>query len=232
MAVDEPVSDSDSEPVSVSDSLERLADSAQGEEIPEFPCDGLKYRERRFVEEYLIDLNGAKAALRAGYAKNTATAFPFLVKPHIAAAIRVAIAQRSARIAVSQETVISETAALALSRIDHYVMEDEGQVTLAEGAPLDAMAAVQSIKRKVRVLYNKDGEIEGREYDTELRLWDKVAPLRLLGKHVGLFPDKVELTGKDGGPIRVAAERLAQMSGEELEQMARALGEAARTLPA
>jgi hypothetical protein len=25
--------------------------------------------------------------------------------------------------------------------------------------------------------------------------------LELLGKHIGLFPDKVEVTGKDGGPV-------------------------------
>jgi len=70
---------------------------------------------------------------------------------------------------------------------------------LAEGAPEDAMAAVQSIKRKTRV--DKDGSVT---FDVELRLWDKPAPLKLTGRHVGLYPDRVEVVGKDGGPIQHA----------------------------
>lgn len=35
-----------------------------------------------------------------------------------------------------------------------------------------------------------------------LKTHDKVKALELLGKHVGMFTDKVELTGKDGGPMQ------------------------------
>lgn len=45
-----------------------------------------------------------------------------------------------------------------------------------------------------------------------LKTHDKVKALELLGKHVGMFADKVELTGKDGAPIQhhtVSAQELA-----------------------
>lgn len=35
----------------------------------------------------------------------------------------------------------------------------------------------------------------------EIKLHDKVKALELMGKHLGMFTDKVELTGKDGGPV-------------------------------
>ena len=110
---------------------------------------------------------------------------------------------------------------LAMSRIDHYVVSDEGQVELAEGAPDGAMAAVQSIKRKCKIFRDKEGHETHREYDVEIRLWDKPQPLKLTGRHVGLYPNRVEVTGKDGGPIE-----LAPASTEELLARHRALAEA------
>lgn len=92
---------------------------------------------------------------------------------------------------------------LAMSRIDHYVVTDEGQLSLAEGAPDGAMAAVQSIKKKTKIFKDKEGNETHREYDVEIRLWDKPNPLKLTGRHVGLYPNKVELTGKDGAPIEI-----------------------------
>lgn len=46
-----------------------------------------------------------------------------------------------------------------------------------------------------------------------LKTHDKVKALELLGKYVGMFPDKVELTGKGGGPVEhhnVTPEQLAE----------------------
>lgn len=119
-------------------------------------------------------------------------------------------------------------AALALSSIDHYVITDEGQVTLAEGAPPNAMAAVQSIKRKTRSYYDKVRECEVREYDVEIRLWDKPAPLKLMGRHANVKAcfDRVEVTGAGGGPIEIAAARLAELPPNELQEKMRALIEA------
>ncbi len=40
-----------------------------------------------------------------------------------------------------------------------------------------------------------------------LKTHDKVKALELLGRHVGMFTDKMEVTGKSGGPIATKAER-------------------------
>jgi hypothetical protein len=55
----------------------------------------------------------------------------------------------------------------------------------------------------------------GVEHDVEVELWDKPNALKLMGRHVGLFPDKVEVTGKDGEPL--AGFTLEQLSTRAAE---------------
>lgn len=182
-------------------------------------------RRRAFVGEYLKDLNGTQAAIRAGYSPRTAAqqAADLLTDPNVSAAVERGKAQRLSRINMTQDDVLQEMAHLANARLEHFVIGDDGQVELAEGAPDGAMAAIKSIKKKTRLHYDKEGALTHKTYDVEVTLWDKPGTLKLMGKHVGLFPDKVELTGKDGGPIELARAAAASMSVEELKERALAL---------
>ena len=68
----------------------------------------LTAKEARFVEEYLVDLNGAAAAYRAGYSKSRARqqAYRLSQKPEVQEAIAAAIEARSKRTQVSQDEVV------------------------------------------------------------------------------------------------------------------------------
>ncbi|MCR4301812.1 MAG: terminase small subunit [Sulfuricaulis sp.] len=182
---------------------EEVVISAPPEDTP------LTSRQAAFVAEYLIDLNGTQAAIRAGYSPPAAGAIATenLQKPAIAAAVARGKAQREARVNVKADSVLSEMSLLANSSIKHYVVDDEGQVQLAEGAPDGAMSAIKFIKRKTRVHYNSKGEVTSKDYDVELQLWDKPGSLKLMGRHVNLFPDRVEHTGPKGGPIEISEVR-------------------------
>ena len=165
----------------------------------------LNPRQRAFVAEYLVDLNATQAYIRAGYSPLTAqpASAELLSNPIIAAAVERGKAERLSRVNMTADTVLYEMSALALGRVNHFVIDDDGQVTLAEGAPQNAMAAIKSIKRKTTVKPNGD-----RIYDVELQLWDKPGSLKLMGKHANVAAcfDKVEVTGKDGGPLEVITE--------------------------
>ena len=50
---------------------------------------------------------------------------------------------------------------------------------------------MQSVKHRHRVRIDKDGAVV-IHYECEIKLWDKPRMLALLGKHVGLFADRVE----------------------------------------
>lgn len=146
-------------------------------------------KQKRFVEEYLIDLNATQAAIRAGYSPDTAQQMGSenLSKPVIKNAIDKAIAGRSRRTGINQDRVIQEIAKLAfLNPIDVIDMDE---ATIKGEANRDDTACIASVK--VKVIPGEDGNITEREVKT----YDKLKALELLGKHLGMFTDKLKMEG-------------------------------------
>jgi phage terminase small subunit len=166
---------------------------------------GMTPKQAAFVEQYLLDMNATQAAIRAGYSKKTADviAGELLRKTWVAEAVEKAKAKRSAKVGITQERVLRELELLAFSDVTHYVVDEHGNVKLAEGAPEGALRALSSIKHKVRTIGG--GENAVVEHDVEVKLWNKPDPLKLAGRHVGApgFFDRMELTGPNGSPAEV-----------------------------
>lgn len=183
----------------------------------------LSARQEFFVAEYLKDYNATKAAIRAGYSATSAaeTGCLLLKLPKISRCIDQAKEQRLARINITPDNVLQEMSLLAHSSIDHYCVDDDGQVQLTAKAPEGAMAAIQKVKRRKTVKMDKDENVFVT-YDVEITLWDKPTPLKLIGRQVGLFADRVEHTGSKGGPIE-----LAHLTVEQLLERHKLLSEAA-----
>lgn len=147
----------------------------------------LTEKQKRFVEEYLIDLNATQAAIRAGYSPNTAKDIGCenLAKPNIRTCIDKEIAERSKRTGINQDRVIRELARLAFVNANDVI--DMEEATLKDGATEDDTAAIASVK--VKTIPTKEGE----GIEREIKLTDKLKALELLGKHLGMFKDKVEI---------------------------------------
>jgi phage terminase small subunit len=100
-------------------------------------------RQRRFVDEYIIDLNGRQAAIRAGYAVPSAVmrASEFLRHPEIAAAIETAMATRSRRTGITPARVLEEYARIAFA--DARLLREWGPdgVAVKDGAALSEAAS-------------------------------------------------------------------------------------------
>lgn len=146
-------------------------------------------KQKRFAEEYLIDLNATQAAIRAGYSPDTAKAIGSenLTKPDIRAQIDKAIAERSKRTGVNADRVVQELAKVAfLNAID--VIDPKTATVRPNAAPEDT-AAIQSVKVK------KSSSETGESTEREVRMADKLKALELLGRHMGMFRDKMELSG-------------------------------------
>lgn len=143
----------------------------------------LTAKQQRFIEEYLIDLNGTQAAIRAGYSPKTASsiAYELLRKPQVRARLDEAIAERSRRTGVNQDRVIRELARLGFVNAADVINFDDA--TLRPGASADDTAAIASVR--VKRVQTADGEVVERE----IRLADKTRALELLGKHLGMFKD-------------------------------------------
>lgn len=160
----------------------------------------LNPRHRKFVAEYLVSGNATQSALASGYKAASAASQgnALLQNPKIIAGLAEARAKLEINSDITQGRVLAELALLAFSSVEHYTVDECGHVIANEGAPKGAMRAISSIKRKT--FTDKDGQVSR---EVEIKLWDKPGPLKLAGRHVGLFPDKVELTTKDDQPIAI-----------------------------
>ncbi|MDB2118960.1 MULTISPECIES: terminase small subunit [Clostridium] len=168
----------------------------------------LTEKQKRFVEEYLIDLNATQAAIRAGYSPNTAKDIGCenLAKPNIRACIDKEIAERSKRTGINQDRVIRELARLAFVNANDVI--DMEEATLKDGATEDDTAAIASVK--VKTIPTKEGE----GIEREIKLTDKLKALELLGKHLGMFKDKVEIDATVKSTAKLDS-ILSQLGNEE-----------------
>ena len=165
-------------------------------------------KQKRFVEEYLIDLNATQAAIRAGYSPETAYSIGSenLKKPEIRACIEKAMAERSKRTGVNQDRIIIELAKIGFLNPKDLVNFDEA--TVKEEAAEEDLAAIASVR--VKSFPTKDGE----GIEREIKMYDKPKALELLGRHLGMFKDKVEVSGLEEEKKKLD-DILLQMRGDD-----------------
>lgn len=155
----------------------------------------LTKKQELFVQEYLIDLNATQAAIRAGYSVESAEqiGYQLLQKTPVSNAIGKAMAERSKRTGVNADRVIRELARIAFVNAPKVI--DMDTADLKSGAVEDDAAAIASVK--VKIIPTEDGNIVERE----IKLADKLKALELLGKHNGMFTDKLKIEGAMGVQI-------------------------------
>lgn len=140
-------------------------------------------KQKRFVEEYLIDLNATQAAIRAGYSPDTAEqiGYQLLQKTSVSNEVSKAMAERSKRTGINQDRVIQELAKIGFAKITDVVDPETAKVKT--DAAEEDLACIQSIK------------IKPNEWGTEreVKLYDKKGALVDIGRHLGMFKDRIEL---------------------------------------
>lgn len=127
-------------------------------------------KQQRFVEEYLIDLNATQAAIRAGYSPRTANeqGAQNLAKLSISEAIAEAQAKREERTQITQDYVLTNI---------QKVIERCMQVQQVD----NCLTQTEDGELAQAFMFKEQGALKG---------------LELLGKHLGMFKDKIEHTGK------------------------------------
>ena len=162
-------------------------------------------KQERFVEEYLLDTNATQAAARAGYKQ------PHVQGPRLLGNVRVAeaIAGRrkslSAKLEISVERVLQEYARIAFADIRNLFVWDEERACYVPSGQLtdDEAAAISEIHAETTRSWVGSGEASDPVDTIKLKIktYDKKGALDSLAKHLGLFIERVEHSGRDGGPI-------------------------------
>ena len=152
----------------------------------------LSAKQSIFVEEYLVDLNATQAAIRAGYSEDTAQQIGSenLSKPVIQGAIQVAMNERSKRIEITADNVLKELGKLAFADPRNLFNADGSLKVITE---LDEFASASIAGMDVSTIGKGDDAIGTI---TKIRFSDKGVNLERLGKHLKLFTDKIEHSGR------------------------------------
>lgn len=165
-------------------------------------AEGLADKERVFVEEYLIDLNGRQAGIRCGYHAGNASneARRMLDKPAVAAAIDKALAERPG---ISRTRIVDELAKIAFANMGDYTTWNGDGVNLIDSESLEPeqRAAVAEVKQ-TRTETERSSTVT-----VNFKLHDKVGALEKLGKVFRMFVDRQEISGPDGEPVQIEAVR-------------------------
>lgn len=133
-------------------------------------------KQKRFIEEYLVDLNATQAAIRAGYSEKTAYSIgeENLKKPEIKRSIEEAQLNRSSRVQITQDDVI------------RMLIEN-----IEKSSGTKQVVITQTRK-------SEDGEFVGDDVAQFVYEPSSVnKALELLGKHLGMFKDKLDVTTGD-----------------------------------
>jgi len=166
----------------------------------------LTEKQKIFADEYLVDLNATRAYLLA-YPRvkkdevAKAAASRLLTNVNVAAYVEERMQDRQKRTEITQDRVLEELAAIAFARATDYAEVRRERVIIKDTADLteDQIKAIAGIK-------------EGK-FGIEVKLNDKEKALELLGKHLGMFKDKLELSGGLDSEKTKLDDLLQQMRG-------------------
>ena len=161
-------------------------------------------KQKRFVAEYLIDLNATAAARRAGYSAKTADRIgpELLGKTCVSEAIQQAIQEREKRTEITQDMVLRETAKLAFFDIRKMFGKNGKPLDISK---LDDDTVAALVGLDVQDVSDSDGNYVG--FIKKYKMADKIKALELLGKHLGTWEhqDKQQTAVED---LTALAEKL------------------------
>lgn len=149
----------------------------------------LTAKQQLFIDEYLIDLNATQAAIRAGYSAKTADVqgSRMLANVKVQQAISERMAERSKRTGINQDRVVLELAKIAFVKMPDLV---DSQGRIKDSATDDDLACIESIK------YKSSESETGSSVEREVKISPKLKALELLGKHLGMWNDKLDVNVK------------------------------------
>lgn len=154
---------------------------------PRNPSTKMTLKQQRFVEEFFKDPSSARvAAIKAGYSNKTSRMVgPGLLKhPLVREALEELHTIRKQRLGVTEDRVLLELSRIAFANLGDIVKEDEHGNLKVDWSTLtpDQTAALSEVQK-------------GR-FGTKIKNNDKLAALVHIGKHIGMFREKLEVTGK------------------------------------
>lgn len=155
-------------------------------------------RYERFAQAIVDGLNARDAYKEAGFAPNDGNCIRLKQRPEVQARIAELIEMAADRVVVDKARVIAELAKIGFAdfRKLHTATGALKRIEDIDDETAGAIAGIEVVTR--RLPGGDEGEVE---HVAKIKMWDKPSALVNLGKHLGMFTEKVEHSGPNGGPI-------------------------------
>ena len=149
--------------------------------------------QRRFVDEYLIDLNPKQAAIRAGYppAKAAYASAQVMKHPPVCDLIAKRMAERSTRVGISADRVLQRLGALVFGDPRSLFTSTGGLVPPTQLTADDALL-IAGVKTRRTVALDDNGKMQPEEI-VEVKIVDQLAATTLAMRHLGLLNEKIDI---------------------------------------
>lgn len=159
---------------------------------------GVSEKAKKFVQEYMKDLNATQAAIRAGYAAASAgvAGARLLKSASVKTLVEKAMKERGERMQITADAVLERLWQIANSDLAK-AFDSKGNLLPIHEMPQEARAAIASLDTE-ELFEGQGEERQVKGLSRRAKQWDKVKALELVGKHLGMWKDKVEVSGKDG----------------------------------
>lgn len=175
-------------------------------------------RQRRFCDEYLIELNATRAYMTAypsvkKEATAKAAASRLLTFVNVRSYIQERMKAQQERVEIEQDRILRELAAIAFADITEIVTIKDGKVCIEniDSLPQETRAAIAEIKEN--------------QWGTEIKICDRLRALELLGKHLGMFgPVKDDLDLEEQQARIAKLQRESNQASEDREISVSILG--------
>lgn len=146
----------------------------------------LNEKQKRFCDEYLIDLNATQAAIRAGYSKKTASeqSSRLLANVNVKEYLQKRMAEKESDLIATQDEVLRYlTSVMRREMAEHVVVTTSEKKSFYEP---DANGVVRKVTEEHE---------EPQIVEIPARLSDANKAAELLGKRYSLFKDNVDING-------------------------------------
>lgn len=188
-------------------------------------------RHEAFAQALAKGSSATDAYEAAGYSQSRTAASRLSSNVNIQARVRHLLSRAADRAEIDIARTLKELVRLGTSDVRRF-FDESGNLLPIHELDDDTAAAIASIEVVTKALpggshEELDGQPHGgalkrnrgAEVEYKVRLWDKNSALEKIAKHLGMFIDRVEHTGKDGEEIRVASVDPKQLSTKTLTEL-------------
>jgi phage terminase small subunit len=181
-------------------------------------------KQRRFVLEYIVDLNATHAAIRAGYSPKGAGQKGWQLlnwRPAIAEAVRQAQEARAQRTLITADRVLQQLGRIAFADVRKLTRSGD------KGPEFKPLGELTEEEAAAIAEFSSDGKA------TRIKLHDRLQALDAIARHIGFYdkpaPPPPGLAPEGGLPareiLRRRLEKIAEAAAAKRAREAQAPGE-------